>query len=110
MAKDKYVAVTFDPAGTPQFKFSTLVVPMKSAGKIIWFRAPEAAKWTFQSINLLPANWKQDVTDEDITVHDPHNPTGTYKYTITVKLDDKEYTSPADRIEFDEPPIIKNEV
>ena len=35
MANDKYVAVTFDPAATPQFTFSTKVVPMKSEGNIM---------------------------------------------------------------------------
>jgi hypothetical protein len=112
MSHDKSVTVTFDPTATPPYWISDRAIAMKGEGKITWVRSPESAKWIFKRINLLPSDWKQWVSDEGakITVHDPHKPTGNQIYTITVVLGGKEYTSPDHRVEFDDPPIIKNEV
>lgn len=112
MSHDKSVTVTFDPTATPQFGISDRAIAMKGEGKITWVRNPENAKWIFKSVNLLPSDWEQSVSDKGakITVHDPHKTTGDHIYTLTVELDGKEYTSPAHRVAFDDPPIIKNEV
>jgi len=106
---DQNVDVSYDPNGNPVWTISDPEVEMTEAGKIIFHRKPANATWTFVRINGIPSDWSQGAQGANYQVDDPHDPLGSWAYTITINYDGTEVTGPELLAKADPPPIIMNE-
>ncbi|MCY7374653.1 MAG: hypothetical protein LH472_01615, partial [Pyrinomonadaceae bacterium] len=52
------ITVTYTPGVESSWSFSPMTLQMTQSGNITFQRAPGPPQWTFQTINLLPANCK----------------------------------------------------
>jgi hypothetical protein len=102
------VLVGFNKKGL--FTFCPRQLDVKGERTIIFEKDSTDASWKFVTVNVVGQNWKQ--TNEDgvfILVNDPDLPLGQYPYIVTVQDSKGNHSSPATRIDQDEPPIIKND-
>ncbi len=110
---DQTVRVSFSPPDEKSWIFDPRVVRMTDAGKIILLRDPHSPEWTFVRVNGLPDYWDIWINPNgrQVVITDPHKPMGEFVYTVTVRYEDCEYTSPETQAvgESGNPPIIMNE-
>jgi hypothetical protein len=103
------IKVGFDVLAVDQWTFDPPELDVRGKGWITFLKDPGNASWSFVCVDVLGVKWpQQNNNGVTIQVDDPGDK-GTFTYTVTVNDGKKDHTSPAVRIDQDDPPIIKNE-